>query len=188
MADNLEKIESIINNLKDKFMPDKNLMDAIAEEMYASVMNLFQTQGAAVGGWQPLKSTTIKQKRRKGLIESILQARGDLLHSIQSSSTNNEAIVSTNKIYAAIHHYGGVINIAARTRTLFHRTNAKGNLLKQKDYPNLIVFAGKNHKNKVPYTFGQKSYSITIPARPFMVLTDYYKNRIIDIINDHINQ
>lgn len=183
---NLEQINAIIDRLKNKFIPNRELMTAIAEEMHASVMNEFRTEGAGSGGWKALKPATLKQKRRKGLAEAILQARGNLIRSIQSSATESTAIVSTNLRYAAIHHFGGVISIAARTRTLFHRTDRKGNLLKQKSNQNLLVFAKKSHKQKSAYTYGQRAYNINIPARPFMVLTDFYKNNIINIIRNHI--
>jgi len=183
---NLEQINAIIDKLKDKFLPNRELMTAIAEEMYASVINEFRTQGAGSGGWKALKPATLKQKRRKGFSESILQARGNLIRSIQSSANDSTAVVSTNLRYAAIHHFGGTISIAARTRTLFHRTDKKGNLLKQQSNKNLLIFAKKSHKQKSAYTFGQRAYNITIPARPFMILTDVYKNNIINIIRNHI--
>ncbi|MBI1936676.1 MAG: phage virion morphogenesis protein [Ignavibacteriales bacterium] len=183
---NIVQINLLIDNLKAKFIPNKKLMTSISEEMHASVMNEFHTHGSGSGGWQPLKTSTLKQKRKRGLAEAILQAQGNLLRSVQSSSTENKAVVSTNLGYASIHHFGGVISIAARTRTLFHRTDRKGNLLKQKGNENLLVFAKKSHKNKSAYTFGQKNYGITIPARPFMVLTDTYRGNIINIIQKHI--
>ncbi|MGK9477908.1 phage virion morphogenesis protein [Melioribacter sp. OK-6-Me] len=187
MADNLEQINALIDSIKERFLPNRKLMTAIAEEMYASVINEFRTQGAGSGGWKALKPATLKQKRRKGFAEAILQARGNLLRSIQSSATESTAVVSTNLRYAAIHHFGGTISIAARTRTLFHRTDKKGNLLKQQTNKNLLIFAKKSHKQKSAYTFGQHAYNISIPARPFMILTEPYKNNIINIIKRHIN-
>lgn len=185
MADtNIQQINAIINNLKDKFTPNKNLMALIAQEMKDSVHNNFSSSNPM--HWKALQPSTIKQKRKKGLSESILQATGMLLRSIQSSSTDNSAAVHTNLRYAAIHQFGGIISIAARTRTLFHRTDAKGNLLKQGSNPNLLVFAKSRHKRKSAYTFGQKNYNITIPARPFMVLTDTYTNNIINKIRQHV--
>lgn len=182
--DTLQQINAIINNLKDKFTPNQQLMTSIAEEMKASVENNFATQGN--GSWPALQPSTIKQKEKKGFARSMLRAQDFLYKSIHSSSTENSAIVSTNKPYAAIHQFGGTISIAARTRTLFHRTDAKGNLLTQKSNDKLLVFAKASHKRKAAYTFGQKNYNITIPPRPFMVLTDKYTNNIINIIRQHV--
>ena len=185
MADtNIQQINSIINNLKNKFTPSKTLMTDIAEEMIASVQHNFDKSNPM--NWAPLKPATIKARNKKGLTDGILKATGMLFRSIQSSATDNSSSVHTNLRYAAIHHYGGVISIAARTRTLFHRTDAKGNLLKQNDNKNLLVFAKESHKRKAAYTFGQKNYNITIPPRPFMVLTDTYTNNIINKIRAHV--
>ncbi|MGK9367541.1 phage virion morphogenesis protein [Melioribacter sp. Ez-97] len=187
MADNLEQINALIDSIKERFLPNRKLMTAIAEEMYASVINEFRTQGAGSGGWKALRPATLKQKKRKGFADAVLQARGNLIRSIQSSATEYTAVVSTNMRYAAIHHFGGVISMAARTRTLFHRTDRKGNLMRQQSNKNLLVFAKKSHKQKAAYTYGQRAYTVNIPARPFMILTEPYKNNIINIIKRHIN-
>lgn len=171
-----------------KFTPDKPLMTAIAEHMLASVHNNFETEGEAVqpGGWQELKKKTILQKIRNNSASQILQAKGNLLRSIQSSSTNDTAAVHTNLRYAKIHNDGGTITIPARTRTLLHRTDSKGNLLRQSKNKNLLVLASRRHKNVSAYTFGQNEYTITMPARPYMVLTDPYEILIADEIKKRI--
>jgi phage virion morphogenesis protein len=182
-----EQINSTINLLKKKFTPTQPLMISIAEEMNLSAKMNILNQGKDVpGGWPSLKPATIRAKERKGFPDNMLQQTGMLLRSIQSSSTDNTAIVSTNRRYAAIHNFGGVIEMAGRTRTLFHRIDAKGNLLKQSSNDKLLVFAKNSHKRKVAYTFGQKAYKVIIPKREFMVLTDQYKNNIIRIIRQHV--
>lgn len=171
-----QQINAVIANLKNKFIPNKQLMKTIAEEMHASVMENFRTQGANVpGGWPPLKPATLKQKRKKGLSESILQATGMLLRSIQSSATDNSAAVHTNLRYAAIHNFSGIIKQGARSeifqRNRYKRTEKKGSFKKG-------TTAGQG------FTF--KERIINIPPRPFMVLTDHYKNNIIDKIRAHV--
>jgi phage virion morphogenesis protein len=182
-----QQINSVISNLKKKFIPTKQLMISIAEEMNMSARMNILNQGKDVpGGWAPLKPATIRAKEKKGFSDNMLQQTGMLLRSIQSSSTDNTAIVSTNRRYAAIHNFGGVIEMAARTRTLFHRTDAKGNLLRQSSNDKLLVFAKNSHKRKSAYTFGQNAYKIIIPKREFMVLTPQYKSNIIEIIRRHV--
>jgi phage virion morphogenesis protein len=158
-------------------------MTKITGELHASVDNNFLTEGKSVpGGWKPLRSSTIKYKRGRGFSEKILEMRGTLFKSIQDRSTENESIVGTNLAYAVIHQLGGNIDITARTRTLFHRTDRKGNLLKQNSNSDLLVFAKKSHKNKAAYTFGQKAFSIHVEARPYLFLTTQYFNNILEII------
>jgi phage virion morphogenesis protein len=182
-----EQINAAVNLLKRKFTPTKQLMITLAEEMKMSATMNILNQGKDVpGGWTPLKPATIRAKERKGFPDNMLQQTGMLLRSLQSSSTDNMAIVSTNRRYAAIHNFGGVIEMAASTRTLFHRTDAKGNFLKQKSNDNLLIFAKKNHKRKIERTVNQKAYKIIIPKREFMILTDQYKSNILRIIRQHV--
>lgn len=184
---NIQQVNAVFNALKNKVKPSRKLMLPISEELHASVMNNFSTQGSLVpGGWPALKPSTIKQKRKKGFSEKMLEARGLLERSIQSSATDYVASAHTNLRYAAIHNFGGSIHIGGRTKTLFHRTDKSGNLLKQESNKNLLLFAKKSHKQKSAYTFGQKAYTVTIPARPFMVLTESYRNNITEIIRKHV--
>lgn len=58
--------------------------------------------------WTPLAKSTIKQRTKKGYWPGkILQIKGDLAASITSKYDDNSAVVGTNKVYAAIHQFGG---------------------------------------------------------------------------------
>jgi len=187
---NIESINRAIAALRQKLTPDKELMNAISEEMLRSVEANFETEGRNVpGGWPAMAPSTLKAKQKDPrAILKMLQRHGQLMGSLHNSSTDNEAVVSAghNLAYAAIHNFGGAINIQPRTRTLKHKTDAKGNLLRQGKNNNLLAFAKNSNKRFSPYTFGQRAYSIKILARPFMVLTDAYRENIIRIIKNHI--
>lgn len=185
---NLAEINRMVESLKDRLTPNKKLMTEIAGELHASVEENFRNEGADVpGGWPKLRPSTVKSKNRKNVVLKILQQHGNLFKSIQTTVTDNEVIESTSVRYAAIHQLGGSFNIGARSRTLRHRTDAKGNLLKRGKNNNLLIFAKNSHKRALTRTFGQGAYNITIPARPFMILTDKYRNNIISIIHRHVN-
>ncbi len=82
------------------------LMLEISEIMSDAVEQNFKQQGRP--RWKALKQSTKKRRKKQGLWPGkILQARGDLAASVQSSFTKNSAIVSTNIIYAALHQFGG---------------------------------------------------------------------------------
>lgn len=186
----IEQINFIIADLKGRFTPNRDLMTRISGHMHANVMNNFSNQGAEVqaGGWHKLAASTLKAKGKKNQSLDILQAKGNLLRSIQASADNDSSTVFTNLRYAAIHNYGGVINIHARTRTLFHRTDKKGNFLRQEGYGNLAVFGLKKHKQVSAYTFGQGAYSITMHKRQYMVITSAYKTIITGEIEDYVTR
>jgi len=115
------KSPEILELLKKKLSGDNKLMVAIAETMRTAVLKNFETEGARLGKkWQPLSLKTWMQRQKKGYTGPILQRTGQLKRSIVSSYGENYAQVSTNLIYAAIHHYGGQagrnkkVNIPAR--------------------------------------------------------------------------
>ncbi|MCG9013038.1 phage virion morphogenesis protein, partial [Laribacter hongkongensis] len=74
------------------------VMRAIAEVMHEAVLENFIQEGRPK--WQGLKPPG-----RPG--GTILQSHGQLLSSITPSSNNDNAVVSTNTKYAAIHQFGG---------------------------------------------------------------------------------
>ncbi len=106
----------------------------IAEVMKSSVDKNFMVQGrysepdSWMGGsskWEPLsvwtmfnkiggkkgfkKSGSLRAKAKRTIASNqILQQSGQLASSIQPFSSNGIAEVSTNKIYAAIHNFGGM--------------------------------------------------------------------------------
>jgi len=82
------------------------VMRDISQFMLDSVEENFEQEGRPK--WKPLKSSTIKQRKREGYWPGkILQRSGQLASSIQTAYSRNTASVFTNKLYAAIHQLGG---------------------------------------------------------------------------------
>jgi len=97
-------------------------------------------------------SARVKATGGKTLIKST-----DMYKSINSRVQGNTAIVGTNKIQAAIHHYGGVITA--------------------KNVPYLCFrVAGKFVKVK----------SVKIPARPYMMIQKEDITKILKVFDDYI--
>lgn len=84
---------------------------------------------------------------------------GELRNSIQQTWDNDYAIVGTNLPYAALHHFGGTIS-AKRAKYL---------------------------KFKVGDKWVQKKH-VTIPARPFMLLTEDDKDEMIQDIQSYFQK
>ena len=82
------------------------LMLEISEIMLAEVEDNLEAEGRPT--WPELSDATIAARQRKGYWPGkILQMRGELAASLQNNATNDTATVSTNKVYAAIQHFGG---------------------------------------------------------------------------------
>jgi phage virion morphogenesis protein len=75
-------------------------MKAIAASLADEVEENFEQQGRP--RWQALKNPS--EKRQGG---RILQDSGQLAASISTRSNRNMAMVGTNKVYGAIHQFGG---------------------------------------------------------------------------------
>jgi phage virion morphogenesis protein len=117
--------------------------------------------------WEPLAASTLRQRRRGKRAGSarILRDTGRLATSIsyQLGTDGRSVDVGTNVEYAAIHQFGGEIQRAASTRTLYFRQRKDGSVNNR--------FSRRSRAN-----FAQDAqvgaYSITLPARPYLPLRD----------------
>lgn len=101
------KIQALLKKLAAKAENLRPLMKNIAGIMMDSVEENFEKEGRPEK-WTSLAKSTIKQRTKKGYWPGrILQMRGELAASITSKYDDNSALVGTNKIYAAIHQFGG---------------------------------------------------------------------------------
>ncbi|MFH0702861.1 MAG: phage virion morphogenesis protein [bacterium] len=101
------EIKALLKKLAAKTENLRPLMKNIAGIMIDSVEENFEKEGRPEK-WTPLAPSTIKQRTKKGYWPGkILQMRGELAASITSKYDDNSSIVGTNKVYAAIHQFGG---------------------------------------------------------------------------------
>ncbi len=101
-----DELNNLLNKLSSKAVNAAPLMKNIAGILEYSVEENFEEEGRPK--WDKLSSATIKQRSKKGYWPGkILQMQGELATSITSSYDSNSAAVGTNKVYAAIHQFGG---------------------------------------------------------------------------------
>ncbi|MEI8390376.1 MAG: phage virion morphogenesis protein [bacterium] len=102
-----KEIQQLLKKLISKAANLRPLMKNISGIMLDSVEENFEREGRP-DKWQGLAKSTIKQRTKKGYwLGRILQVRGELAASITSKSDESSAVVRTNKVYAAIHQFGG---------------------------------------------------------------------------------
>jgi len=102
-----KEIQQLLKKLATKTENLRPLMKNIAGIMADSVEENFDKEGRP-DKWISLAKVTIKHRTKKGYWPGkILQMRGDLAASITSKYDDNSAVVGTNKVYAAIHQFGG---------------------------------------------------------------------------------
>ncbi len=131
----LKDVFELSKRLEGLEKPLRPLMVQIANSLKNSTKERFETTKAPEG------KTWVKGKKATG---KTLTLSGLLNQSITSFADGEKAIVGTNKIYAGIHQFGGVIK--------------------------------------------QKKRSITMPARPFLGLSEDDKDTISYLINEHLNK
>lgn len=150
-------------------------MDGIADDLAAEVAQGFKAQRDPWGAaWKPLKPATLRARRqgRGGGAPQILRDTGVLQNSISSRRTGPLVVeIGTTTPYAAIHQFGGTINVAARAVTVRLRTvkNANGKKVSR--------FASARIKRARDVTAQVGAYDINIPARPFLPI----RNGAIDL-------
>lgn len=99
-------MQQALNQLAEKTLDLRPLMRNIAGILEDSVEENFEQQGRPK--WKGLKKPTIEYRTKKGYYPGkILTMRGELAASITSNYDDNSAVVGTNKVYAAIHQFGG---------------------------------------------------------------------------------
>jgi phage virion morphogenesis protein len=101
------ELMSALDRLRRKTGNLRPVMSEIAETMRSSVEENFKQEsarkpigGAKGGAWQALAASTEKARARIGKTGRKLQVTGQLLASIQTKTSDGEAIIGTNKKYA----------------------------------------------------------------------------------------
>jgi phage virion morphogenesis protein len=145
----------------DEMGNSRPLMRSIAGIMLRAVEDNFEQEGRPK--WKDLQPGTKMARTRDGTWPGkILQRSGGLASSIQQLFTEREAVVGTNKIYAAIQNFGGKTSphvIRPRTK----RALSFGG----------IVVRSVNHPGS------------EIPARPYLRLTPGDMRDIMEASRNH---
>lgn len=85
-------------------------MEAIGETVLASIQRNFEA-GGRPAKWPALADSTIRQRIRRGNWPGQILVRkgvsGGLLGSLSYDAAPRHVLISANKEYAAIHHFGG---------------------------------------------------------------------------------
>lgn len=171
------EVQKLISGVADRMGNAQPATKAMGEIVRTSVLRNFE-KGGRPGKWTPLAPSTLKRKKsNKILMERGLG--GGLAGSISYSAAPDKVVIGTNKVYAAVHHFGGKIRHPARDRILHFKAFKRG------------PRKGKTRFSKAgKATYGMKAsgkaYSINIPARPYMVIQDEDWTEIKATLRDYI--
>jgi len=149
------------------------LMPRLGEYLQGSTQARFKTQTAPDGTpWAPLKQRYARRKRYNK--DKVLTLRGYLRSYIHYQVTGGDSVeVGSNQKYAAIHQFGGEIDMPERQATVRYRSVA-----------GKVLFAGKKHKRATERAVTVPVHFVKIPARPFLGLSAEDDREISRIIRD----
>ncbi len=165
-------VQATLARLRDAAQNLRPALDAVGMSIASRMRATFEQQADPWGkSWQGLKASTLRKRRKAGKGAQILRDTGRLMNSIAHTAGDSEVVIgSTNVEYAAIHQFGGAIQRKGRAGSVRLRTDARGNLIRQKGYGNLAVFAKQRHKRAVGRDYQGRDYVIPIVARSFAPL------------------
>jgi phage gpG-like protein len=116
-----------------------------------------------------LSEKTKAEKKRNNYGDKILQREGQLYASLANNSTNDTAMVGTNKTYAKLHHFGGEVENPGGVKFI---------ILKDKFIP-----LKKDAKKFMGIT---KPFTFSMPERPFMELNEADINGVQNTIKKYL--
>ena len=149
------------------------LMPRLGEYLQGSTQARFKTQTAPDGTpWAPLKQRYARRKRYNK--DKVLTLRGYLRSYIHYQVTGGDSVeVGSNQKYAAIHQFGGEIDMPERQAAVRYRSVA-----------GRVLFAGKKHKRATERAVTIPVHFVKIPARPFLGLSAEDDREISRIIRE----
>jgi phage virion morphogenesis protein len=112
------ELKILMNRLSRRMRDMSPVMSELGEIALSSIEKNFEVGGRYSspdswrGGskkWKPLASATIKQREKEGKWpgQILVKSAGGLAPSISTYVTKDSVSVGTNKVYAAIHQFGG---------------------------------------------------------------------------------
>jgi phage gpG-like protein len=153
------QVDILFRELKQNSQDLSPALRMIEQELLDSIEDIFETEGH--GNWPKLHPKTVEAREKEGKAGMMLQKTGQLVASIQSGGqiTSNEVIVGTNVPYAGFLQEGTTQNVTAKQR----------------------MWLGKNLG-----LWMKVGAKITMPARPFLEITDEVAMEAENILADHL--
>jgi len=148
-------VKQALSRISQRMSDPSPVMLAIAEALQAQTDDNFANQSGPLGKWPALKSP----KKGRGTNPQILVHIGHLKASIGTTHSRNTAAIGTNLVYAAVHQFGGKINMPARSQLSYFKQQKDGSVGR--------LFVRKSASNFAQWhTRGEST--INMPARPFL--------------------
>lgn len=175
-------------------------MSKIADTLLLSTQRRFESQSGPDGRpWTPFARSTLRRMPAGRMPAQLLRDSGRLYGSLSTvvdarsaeigpDSTYLSAKLGTNIVYAGIHQFGGAI--ARPERQAFFRLAARG-AGRTKDGRRVgsrLRFADADSRAQSKHTRTVPAYTLRIPARPYLGVSEADKADILAILANHLAQ
>lgn len=160
------------------------MLEKMGEALMQFHRQRFQDQKSPAGeDWQALSRRYKKRKKRNK--DKILVLDGTLRETLRWQIRGNELLFGTDRPYGAIHQFGGTIEIPARSQRAYYR-QVRGEKIKGQFVQKVRnQFVSKKRANYSEWnTIG--AYTILMPARPWLGVSETEKIRLVDIARHHL--
>lgn len=151
------EVRKLLSDIMGRMHNKKPAMGIIGNIVRNSIHKNFEA-GGRPAPWKP------SQRAEKTGDKTLIKTK-QLFNSFTINAEQDRVEIGTNKIYAAIQHFGGDINHPARERTMFFKKYKRG---ERKGLTRFSKESKAGFGMKVP----GRAYTIHITARPFMMVQD----------------
>lgn len=156
------RVLTAIAALQSSLRDPQPLLRAIGTGLLSNTQDRFDAETGPDGAaWKPLSAWYLAHKRGPGILRGA-GMRGGLQGSLSMDVERGAVIIGTNKVYGAIHQFGGVI----------HPKNPSGRLM-MRDYRGRPIGVAR---------------SVTIPARPYLGLSLRDEETILEVTEDYLDR
>ncbi|AXY60192.1 phage virion morphogenesis protein [Acinetobacter sp. WCHAc010052] len=158
---------AILKNLSDFDQRKNELFDDIGSIVTEGIRSRWIGGEGLEGKW-PL---SIRVMRKGG---TTLRDTSRLMNSVTHNVLPNGVEIGTNVVYGPIHHFGGVIKHEAGVRKTYFRQNLRTGEIGNR-------FVKRSRSNFMQESMG-KAYSVNVPRRPWLGITEDEEQSILNSI------
>lgn len=153
----LDSLRRFLGKLSGRMKEPGPFLEVVGSIIRGSVIRNFEVGGRPVR-WKPLSALTVSRRGASGPILRRQGMAGGLMGSINYQVMDDKLMVGTNKVYAAIHHFGakqGEFGTVVARVPAHERVTEKHGTVKV-----------KAHDRKMQVPWGD------IPERPFLLVQE----------------
>jgi phage virion morphogenesis protein len=173
----LSVLVQVLSRLQEHGQKFKPVFEDMGEYLIGSIQDRFDAQESPTGEpWQDLAPKTWRYKR----IKKILTESSNLRSRNVYAATDQEVAVGNNVVYGAMHQFGGEVQQYGRSQLAYFKVHKKTG--------NLLPGFKKRRQSNFAKWVTLPDYTISIPARPYLGISESDAAELRHILEAHIQR